>query len=171
MMEAVPSEIGQSGVNGGRARIAPPARRRERGEPMGRVVAKVKVQSFEDILAVKRDQLDKARVRTVELDALVDTGASYLCLPPPVIQELGLVGLEQRLVTTANGVVERWVCGGAYVTIGGRTEQMSVMENDDKTPPLIGYLVLEALDFVIEPKSQQLIPNPAHDGKWVADLY
>lgn len=138
---------------------------------MGRVVANVTVQSFEDILALKRGHLDEAQVRTVALDALVDTGASYLCLPPTVIQELGLVRLQQRRVTTANGVVDRWVCGGACVTIGGRTEEMSVMENDDKTPPLVGYLVLEALDFVVDPKAQQLIPNPAHDGKWIADLY
>ncbi len=154
MMEAVPFRNRQSRDNGGSAQIEPRARRRQRGEPMGRVIAKVRVQSFEDVLAVKRGQLDEARVRIVELDALVDTGASYLCLPPPVIQELGLVGLEQRQVTTANGVVERWVCGGAYVTIGGRTEQMSVMENDDKTPPLIGYMVLEAVDFVVDRNAQ-----------------
>ena len=30
--------------------------------------------------------------------------------------------------------------------------QMAVMENDEDTPCLIGYLVLEALDFVVDPK-------------------
>ena len=48
---------------------------------------------------------------------------------------------------------------------------MEVMENDPDTPPLIGYLLLEATDLTIDPKSQSVIPNPAHDGKWVADLY
>ena len=36
---------------------------------------------------------------------------------------------------------------------------------------LIGYLVLEVLDFVEDPKSQELIPNPAHEGKWILDLF
>ena len=60
---------------------------------------------------------------------------------------------------------------GAEITIKGRTEQMSVMESDEMTPPLVGYLVLEVLDFVVDPKSQELIPNPAHDGEWVLDLF
>lgn len=45
------------------------------------------------------------------------------------------------------------------------------MENDATTPPLIGYLVLENMDLVVNTKSQQVTPNPEHDGKWVMDLY
>jgi len=32
-------------------------------------------------------------------------------------------------------------------------------------------LRLEALDFVVDPKTQKMIPNPANEGKWMADLY
>jgi hypothetical protein len=45
------------------------------------------------------------------------------------------------------------------------------MENDETTPALIGYLVLEDLDLVADPSSKKLIPNPAHEGKWVVDLF
>ena len=45
------------------------------------------------------------------------------------------------------------------------------MENDETTPALIGFLVLEHMDFVPDPKSQKIIGNPEHDGKWVMDLY
>jgi len=45
------------------------------------------------------------------------------------------------------------------------------MENDETTPALIGYLILEDLDLVPDAKSRKLIPNPAHDGKWVMDLF
>ena len=55
--------------------------------------------------------------------------------------------------------------------MNGRSFVMEVMENDDDTPSLIGYLPLEALDLVVDPKSQKVIPNPAHESKWVADLY
>ena len=48
---------------------------------------------------------------------------------------------------------------------------MSVMENDEKTPPLIGYIVLDVLDFVVAPQSEKLIPNPEYEGKWMAELY
>ena len=39
-----------------------------------------------------------------------------------------------------------------------------------KSCAAIGFLVLEALDFVVDPKANRLIPNPEHDGKWIADL-
>lgn len=48
---------------------------------------------------------------------------------------------------------------------------MDVMENDATPPPLIGYLVLETMDLVVDTKSQKIMPNPEHDGKWVMDLY
>ncbi|UCH95084.1 MAG: hypothetical protein JSV88_33190 [Candidatus Aminicenantes bacterium] len=48
---------------------------------------------------------------------------------------------------------------------------MQIMENSPGTPPLIGYLVLEAMDFLVDSKSQRIIPNPAHEGKWIIDLY
>ncbi len=76
-----------------------------------------------------------------------------------------------REVSTANGRVERRIFNGAVIIIKGRDIQMQVMENDATTPSLIGYLVLEAMDFVVASKSQQIIPNPAHEGKWIIDLY
>jgi hypothetical protein len=36
---------------------------------------------------------------------------------------------------------------------------------------MVGYLVLENLDLVVDPKGQSVIPNPAHEGKFVMDLY
>ena len=68
-------------------------------------------------------------------------------------------------------IVERNIYEGARITILERSVQMQVMEGDENTPPLIGYLVLEALDFVVNPKTQKLAGNPEHDGKWMVDLY
>ncbi len=141
------------------------------GQTVGRTVEKVTVQSFEDILDAAKGRIEQAQIRTVEVEAVADTGVTYLCLPPSVIERLGLSISGTRWVQTANGNVERRIFKGAEVTIQGRTEQMSVMENDESTPPLIGYVVLEVLDFVVDPKASKLIPNPAHEGKWVADLY
>lgn len=101
----------------------------------------------------------------------MDTDAAYLCLPPDVIERLGLLYSHTQEVTTANGLVKRRIFNGAIIIIQDRDIQMQVMENDVTTPPLIGYLVLEIMDFVVDTKSQRIIPNPEHDGKWVMDLY
>lgn len=138
---------------------------------MGKTVEHVKVQNFVDIAKVAEGLLQSDQIRTVEFDAIVDTGAAYLCMPPELVEKLGLTYSFTRPVTTANGSVTRRIFKGADITIRERNEQMSVMESDATTPPLIGYLVLEVLDFVVNPKSQQLIGNPDHDGKWVVECY
>ncbi len=137
---------------------------------MGQVVEKVKIRNFIDVFHAAQGSVDEKEIRTAEVDAIVDTGSSLLCLPPAVIEELGLLRTHSQSVQTANGAVERTIFGGAEITIRERAVRMDVMENDSTTPPLIGYLILEALDFVIDPKAQELVPNPKHDGKWIMDL-
>lgn len=144
---------------------------RERGIQMGRAIEKVKVKNYGDVFQASKGLLSEDQIRTVEVDAVVDTGATYLCLPPSVIEQLGLLYSHSGRVKTANGDVERRIFSVADITIKDRTIRMDVMENDETTPPLIGYLVLEALDFVVNPKTQGLMGNPEHDGKWVVDLY
>ncbi len=137
---------------------------------MGKVTEKVIVKNFIDIAKVSEGAIQEDAIRTVEIEAIVDTGAAFLCLPPSVIAKLGLISSHSRDILTANGIVKRRIFGGATISIQGRETPMGVMENDETTPVLIGYLVLEDLDFVVNPKSQRLIPNPAHDGKWISDL-
>jgi clan AA aspartic protease len=137
---------------------------------MGQIIEKVVIKNYVDIDKSADGLISEDAIRTVEIEALVDTGAAFMCLPPSVITTLGLKHSYSRDVITANGAVKRRVFGGAAINIQGRETPMGVMENDETTPPLIGYLILEDLDFVADPKSQKLIPNPAHDGKWISDL-
>ncbi len=138
---------------------------------MGRVTEIVKVQNLLDVFNAAEGTLAESDVRMVEVEAVVDTGAAHLCLPPAVIETLGLFFSHSQPVRTANGTVKRRIFKGADVTIMERNTETVVMENDDETPPLIGYLLLETFDFVVDPKAQKIIPNPDHDGKWIMDLY
>ena len=138
---------------------------------MGRAIEKVMVQNRFDLYDFASGRIKEEEVRAVEIDAVVDTGATYLCLPPAIIQQLGLPFSHTQEVGTANGPVERRIFDGARITIRERAEVFSVMENDDTTPPLLGYVILEVLDFVVDPRAKELVPNPRHEGKWMADLY
>ena len=44
------------------------------------------------------------------------------------------------------------------------------MEVPTGTPPLLGYLPLEALDLYPNPKKRVLEGNPQYDGRMVTDL-
>ncbi|OQY30021.1 MAG: hypothetical protein B6244_01810 [Candidatus Cloacimonetes bacterium 4572_55] len=138
---------------------------------MGKIVEKVIVKNHVDIANAAQGIIPKDAIRSAEVEAVVDTGAAMLCLPPDVVVELGLLFSHSRNVRTANGSVKRRIFGGASITIQGRESQMAVMENDQTTPPLIGYLIMEDLDLVPNPKTQRLTPNPEHDGKWLTDLF
>ncbi|MDI6792385.1 MAG: aspartyl protease [bacterium] len=145
---------------------------------MGRVMTMIKVENLGDILLAERNQLDLKEIRSIELPALVDTGATMLCLPQKEISALGLSYLGDRgaepawRATTATGPVGRKVFQGARLTIMERTCTIDVMEIPEKgIPALVGYIALENLDFQVDPKKQALIPNPEHGGKMVMDLF
>lgn len=138
---------------------------------MGRIVAKIKVENLADVLLVERGELSPQEIRHMEMEALVDTGATLLCLPAKAIEDLGLSPLGTRRATTATGVVERKVFRGAQLTILNRTCTVDVMELEDSVPALIGYIPWENLDIQPDPQKKTLIPNPEHGDKMVMDLF
>lgn len=137
---------------------------------MGKIIEKIKLRNLSDIALFKRGMIKKEEIRSIDLEAQVDTGTALVCLPPDLIEKLGLDPEITKVVVTANGKAERRIFSPAEITIQDRTFSMPVMENDRTTPPLIGYLILEAMDWVIDMKTHRLIGNPAHEGKWVIDL-
>jgi len=138
---------------------------------MGRTKAILKVRNFGDMQKAAEGLILATAVRTVEIEALVDTGATYVSLPKSEIEKLGLPFHRNIRIVTANGPASRRLFTGAQIELNGREFLTEVMENGQGTPALVGYLLLEALDLVVDPKSQQVIPNPAHEGEWVADAY
>jgi len=133
---------------------------------MGKILINLKVSNFVDI------STNRERIRSIEIEnALVDTGATMLNLHKNQIDELGLKYLRKMRVKTANGSIERNIFGVASVEIMGREAEFDVLEIPDDVPVLVGYIILEQLDFVPDPKQQKLIPNLAHDGEYALDMY
>ena len=73
-------------------------------------------------------------------------------------------------VITGNGIVKRAVYEPVRIRIRDREADLNVMEVPTGTPPLLGYLPLEALDLYPNPKKRVLEGNPQYDGKMVTDL-
>jgi predicted aspartyl protease len=136
---------------------------------MGRVTQRVIITNAIDALDVVRGQIAMSDIRSTELEMIVDTGAAMVCLPPTIIQNLGLLYNETMSVRTANGIVERKVFSPVRVEAFGRNAIVEVLENDETTPPLLGYLALEKMDLHVSTKEQILTPNPAYNGKWLID--
>ena len=114
--------------------------------------------------------LPEDQVRQTEVQLLVDTGAAMLCLPPDYISKLGIRETGRRRTMTANGQVDRSVYEPVRIAVSDRSAILEVMELPAGTPPLLGYLPLEALDLYPNPQRQVLEGNPQYDGKMVVDL-
>ena len=109
-------------------------------------------------------KLEDVRRLTIE-DALVDTGATGLCLPKSLIEQLGLTELRKTMAQTANGTVERTIYSEVKYTVLERSHSIQVTDLPDDAPVLVGHMILEALDLCVDIENG-LIYNPAHDGEW-----
>jgi len=124
-----------------------------------------------DIKIVNKYTKD-GNLRELELkDVIVDSGASMMCLSKKMIEELDLEFIRRVKVNTAEGIVELGVYGPVLYEIKNRMATGEVLElRHPKIEALIGQIPLEQLDFLIDPSSNKLIYNPAHNGELVLDM-
>ena len=113
----------------------------------------------------------KAAPRSVEVDAMVDTGATRLYLKPSVIKKLGLNRSDTVRSKTTNGDAIRYRYEPVLLELMGRAEEFGVVEVPEDVPNLIGQVPLEVLDFVVDARGQKLIGNPAHGGEQMSEEY
>lgn len=139
---------------------------------VGKVSVPVRIENLFDLERVKTGSLTDDQVRRIEVsDARVDTGATYLALPRQIIDRLGLGLLRTARAQTASGVASVGIYGPVMLTVQGRECTVEVSEVADGCPVLIGYIPLELLDFVVDPRGQRLIGNPEHGGEFMFDLF
>jgi predicted aspartyl protease len=137
---------------------------------MGQIIQHARLQNTVDAGAARAGYIDATQIRALELEMLVDTGAAMLCLPSDMIEQLGLFKMHESTALTANGEVTANIYSPVLLQIKDREADMNVMELPVGTPPLLGYLPLEALDLYPNPKAQTLEGNPKYNGKMVINL-
>ncbi len=137
---------------------------------MGKVIVKFKLTNLKDTF-LKSAGARKARPRAVEVEALVDTGATRLYLKPTVIKMLGLERTNTVRPQTSNGDAIRYKYAAVQLELMGRSEVFEVIEVPANVPNLLGQVPLEVLDFVVDSKGQKLLPNPAHGGEQMTEEY
>jgi len=128
---------------------------------MVEVRAQVKLMNLADITAVAAGRIDSKDVRSVEANAMVDTGAVRSCVPQPLLDRLGIQPLGHTLVEYANGQKEAVAVayGIVFDILDRRTSDDALALGDEV---LIGQTLLEKLDLVADCVNRRLMPNPAH---------
>jgi predicted aspartyl protease len=128
---------------------------------MGEIRSRLILENQSDRVLADAGHLDAARVRRVELEALVDTGAVMTLLPQDVVEALGLPLDGNIIVTLANE--DRVELPGARLlslTLVGRQMDTDCLVGPPRCEPLVGQLVLERLDLIIDPVRRTVSPRP-----------
>ena len=137
---------------------------------MGKVIVHLKLTNHSDLI-LRRLKLAKGNPRAVEVEALVDTGATRLCLKPSVIKKLGLARIDAVRSRTTNGDSIRFKYEPVELELMDRRETFDVIEIPENVPNLLGQVPLEVLDLVVDTKGRRLIPNPDHGGEQMTEEY
>jgi predicted aspartyl protease len=127
---------------------------------MSQLYVPVILRNVREYVLAQHGQLAAAHVHTYETkQALIDTGALHVVLPSHVAEQLGLFLMGWTEMTRmANGLFyEANVTEGVYVEILHRQTLVHALVMGDTV--LIGALVLEGLDLVVDCKRGQLLPN------------
>jgi predicted aspartyl protease len=127
---------------------------------VGRFSIDFEIANYEDMVLAQRGALPADRVRRRTISGLVDPGATMLVLPPTVVKELGLPMRDKMLVRYADGrQTQRRKAEAVYVEILGRHDTFSAVVEPKRTTALVGAVVLEVLDLLVDNGRQRLIPR------------
>ena len=94
------------------------------------------------------------------IEALVDTGASYLALPRSLLTRLGVVEVERRPFSLADGRTVEYPLGVVSLRMDGRAFPVLCVFNEEGTEPALGTVPLETFGLAVDPVGRRLVPVP-----------
>jgi len=98
-------------------------------------------------------------LRPMEVEAVADTGALFLCIPEHVANQLQLQETSKKEVTVADG--RRQFCpyvGPVHVRFENRECYVGAVVLGDEV--LLGAVPMEDMDLVVIPSERRLAVNP-----------
>ena len=97
--------------------------------------------------------------QALEIEATVDTGATYSMLPSNLLRRLGVEPIGKAEFELADGRVVEMDMGRVWITINGASEVSLVIFGEDDAPSLLGAYALEGLRLAADPVQRRLVPT------------
>jgi predicted aspartyl protease len=135
---------------------------RENGsDEVGRFSVDVELANSSDLVLARTGHLVPGQVRRATVPAVVDTGATWLMLPPPLVAQLGLsyTGRTVRMKFADGRTADRQQVTGVSVGHQGREVSCDALEEPGRSNVLLGAVVLELLDFLADCRDKRLVPR------------
>jgi predicted aspartyl protease len=152
--EQPPYEYNMKGITKERAMVA------IKEPTMGRFSVDVELTNDEDLVRAKAGVISPEQVRRVRIRGVVDSGATRLVIPESTAHELGLELSGQATVRYADGrTADRAIARRTRLAYAGREGIFSAIVEPARQSALIGAIVLEDLDLLVDCIGQQLVPR------------
>ncbi|HZZ80458.1 MAG TPA: retroviral-like aspartic protease family protein [Gemmataceae bacterium] len=136
-----------------------------REKDVGRFKVEITVSNYEDVLAFRRGDLSADKVRRETILGVVDSGATRLVLPSAIAKKLGLEPSGKAKVKYANGsTAVRNIIESVFLEMQGRNGTFKAALEPKRETALIGAIVLEDLDFLVDCTAGKLYPR---DPKYI----
>ncbi len=124
---------------------------------MGHIYVKATIFNAIDYVHYLGGELSLEDVRKVEVEALVDSGATFPALPEDIVSKLGLPKIGEHIAETAEGVRRIELMGMVIIMIEDRVAGTPVIKRPKGTTPLIGVVALEQMGFRVDPVTGKLV--------------
>jgi predicted aspartyl protease len=136
------------------------AMRNKGANGVGRFSVDFEIANNDDLVLVRRGLLPANQVRRERISGVVDSGAAMLVLPQSVVKTLGLPLGDKINVRYADGRrAQRREAEGAHIKLQGRQATFDAIIEPKRKNALIGAIVLERLDLLVDCQHQRLIPR------------
>ncbi len=96
---------------------------------------------------------------SVEVETLVDTGATYTVLPASTLRDLGVSPDDYMEFQFGDQRSATYELGEARVTLNGISRVTPVVFGPESVLPLLGAVTLEAMALLVDPVAQRLVPR------------
>ncbi|NER00561.1 MAG: aspartyl protease [Cyanothece sp. SIO2G6] len=135
---------------------------------MGKVLVTLTIINRADQIRASDGTITASQIRSITLEnVLVDTGATTLCLPPDIIDQLGLELLKEADIATATGLGKARIFRDATIQFADREGTFECLELPGGSDALLGVIPLEAMGLEPDLKQQTLRVLPSES----ADTY
>jgi predicted aspartyl protease len=101
--------------------------------------------------------LSDARLKGVEAECIVDTGATLTTLPAGLLKQAKITPAGQIKLHLADGREITRDYGNAMIKLNGDTIPARVIFGQAKDPALLGVTVLETAGLMVDPVARKLV--------------
>lgn len=103
---------------------------------------------------------DERGLQFQRMEAVVDTGATYLVVPMAALIALGCQPIGLRTFKLADDYIVEYEVGEVSLRLNGQTIRVLCVFGDEGSEPLLGAVPLGTFSLAVDPVNGTLIPVP-----------